>query len=606
MKIVTLFILLIWGFASVAQDIDSSLVIENIEIKANRISLPFKEESRSIEIITQKDISKMPSRDLAGILQFSAGIDIRQRGPNGVQADVGIRGGNFEQTLILINGIKMTDPQTGHHIMNIPLTPENIERIEIIKGPAARIYGQNAFSGAINIITKTSNEKSTNINFTAGQNQTLGLGIHSNFKPGIFGNHAFSISRNFSEGYRYNTDFDILNVFYQYQISLLKNQFEVIAGYSERRFGANGFYASPNFRDQYEEIQTSIIALQSNVVKKKWVHKNRIYWRRNQDEYIFVRDNPSLYRNLHIGNNLGIERHSTFQGKWGITGLGIELKNENFTSNNLGVRNRNVFSAYLEERININNFNLTPGISFHYYTDFGPRFFYGIDAGYYLGSGVNIFANAGTTYRIPSYTDRFYEDPANLGNPDLQPEEAFTYEAGIRKVGSKATVQMSYFNRLGYNIIDWTRDTLVSQQWKPVNIAEVNMQGVESSIGINVPAYTGLKLIGYQKLNYTYIQSSVGSDDAKESRYALENLRHQFTYLGTFRILGFDNTFTYRYLDRVSLDDYQVIDLRIKKRIFKFDFKLDINNLMNVSYKETNLVEMPGRWIIFGMNYRLI
>ena len=137
-------------------------LLDSIVITSARIELPFKENSRTIDIISRADIKQSAATNITDLLQQVAGIDMRRRGVNGMQADLYIRGGSFDQTLLLIDGIKVEDAQTGHHTMNMALPIEVIERIEIIKGPAARVFGQNAFTGAINIVTKN-NAKNVNV-----------------------------------------------------------------------------------------------------------------------------------------------------------------------------------------------------------------------------------------------------------------------------------------------------------------------------------------------------------------------------------------------------------------------------------------------------------
>jgi len=587
-----------------AQEIDTTLILDDVMLYSDRISMPFLEDSRSIEVIRAEEIAKFPARDIAGILQFATGVDIRQRGPHGVQSDIGIRGGGFEQTLILINGLKMTDPQTGHHIMNLPISPENIERIEIIKGPAARIYGQNAFAGVVNIITKVPDEMTGKVHLRAGQNQLFGGGIEMSL-PSKNTSQYISLNRNFSEGYRYNSDYDITNFIYQNQFVIQGAETSLFAGYTERQFGANGFYASPSFKEQYEEVQTSIVGLQSKIISGSWIIKPKVYWRRNQDEYFFVRSNPSIFRNMHIGNNLGAEVNTTYLSDLGATGIGVEVRRENLESTNLGERKRNLVSAYVEQRLDLGNFSITPGISFQYFSDFGPHFFYGADASYNLSRNFLVYGSAGTTYRVPSYTDRFYEDRANVGNADLKPEKALNYELGVKKLGRNYNLQLAGFRRIGSDQIDWTRDTLVSPKWTPINLNRVPVSGFEASLSTNLGYISGLNFLGYQKLNYTYIDADVEATDAVESRYLLENLRHQFTYLGSFNASYFYINLTYRYLDRVNLEDYQLIDLRLSKKFTKYNLYIDVNNLLDVQYKETNLVPMPGRWIVAGASFKL-
>src|SRR5690606_4557270 len=143
-----------WGLSSLAQE-DSTVImdLEEITIQENRMKIPFNEVSRNIQVIQRREIETTPARSLQEVLSFVPGVDVRQRGVSGTQANIGIRGGSFDQTLMLLNGIKLTDPQTGHHMMNIPLPLQGISSIDVLKGPGSRIYGQNAYAGAINIIT---------------------------------------------------------------------------------------------------------------------------------------------------------------------------------------------------------------------------------------------------------------------------------------------------------------------------------------------------------------------------------------------------------------------------------------------------------------------
>ena len=296
-----IFCILSFGVNVYSQEDTLSSEFEEIIIQDKRIEIQYSESSRTINVIDNKTIGSAPVQSIAELLQYVAGIDVRRRGVNGVQSDVSIRGGGFDQTQLMVNGINLSDPQTGHHLMNIPLNIEDIERIEILKGPGARVYGQNAFSGAINIVTKKNRGNSTDVFTSYSQHVTGRVGFSSSI-PVTNGSHRFSYSKSFSEGYRYNTDYNMDNVFYQSDFKWDNDQLQLIAGYSSRAFGANGFYASPNARDQYEETGTSLLSARLVHRSGSWTIRPSLYWRRNQDEYIFVRSNPSIYRNLHIGN----------------------------------------------------------------------------------------------------------------------------------------------------------------------------------------------------------------------------------------------------------------------------------------------------------------
>jgi iron complex outermembrane receptor protein len=205
-SIILLFVSLLKGYGLFSQNAQKEQPLDSVVITSSRIDLPFKENSRTISIVTSEDIEQSTATNVAELLQQVAGVDIRRRGVNGMQADLYIRGGSFDQTLLLIDGIKVEDAQTGHHTMNMALPIEVIERIEIIKGPAARVFGQNAFTGAVNIVTKDKIDKVNAVGFQTGSygqaNGTVTLG--KDFKASALMAHA---SVNTSDGYRYNTDF---------------------------------------------------------------------------------------------------------------------------------------------------------------------------------------------------------------------------------------------------------------------------------------------------------------------------------------------------------------------------------------------------------------
>ncbi len=320
-----------------------TIKLKEVSISSNRITLPFSKTSRTITILTADDILKNPASNLADLLQNVSGIDIRRRGTDGMQSDLYIRGGNFDQSLVLIDGVKMDDVQTGHHNMNAIISLENIERIEIIKGPAARIYGQNAFSGAINIVTKNvvENALNTQLNYGSYSNIKGVVSLSQKFNEGGI---LASVNYQESDGYRYNTDFENISTFLK---SNFKN-YNLTTSFTQRKFGANGFYASPSNIDQYEETQTSLVALGTEYGSDKILVKPRMYWRRNQDMYLFIRNNPSYYRNMHISNKVVMETNVVFNSKLGKTGVGLDLARVFLVSTNLGNHNRIVLTGFLE------------------------------------------------------------------------------------------------------------------------------------------------------------------------------------------------------------------------------------------------------------------
>src|SRR5690606_14160308 len=404
-----------------------------VTVTSSRIALPFKENSRTISIISSEHIKNSAATNLADLLQQEAGIDIRRRGTAGMQADLYIPGRSFDQYILLIDGIKMDDAQTGHHTMNAALPMEVIERIEIIKGSAARVFGQNAFTGAINIVTKKTTENTVSANLEAGSYNQLNASVTtaSNLENS---SHIVHVSRLTSDGYRYNTDYDNSNYFIKSTFNKKGQAIDMITNFSERKFGANGFYASPSAINQYEETQNSLIGFSTQFTSEKWQITPRIYWKRNQDEYVFNRLNPPAYRNLHITDKIGAEVNTSYTSSLGVTGFGVDMSKIYLRSNNLGDRNRFMTTLFLEHRFQLasDQLDITPGVAVTYFSDFKFHAFPGIDIGYRLNDHLKVYGNIGYTYRIPTYTDLYYTDPTTDGNPNLKPEEALSQEIGIK------------------------------------------------------------------------------------------------------------------------------------------------------------------------------
>ena len=226
-------------------------ILDEVIVSGIRIGIPLSKKTHSVTVLSAQQIRQSGARTLVVLLQQEVGVDIRQRGPAGTQADLYIRGGGFDQTLLLIDGIKLEDAQTGHHLLNLNVPLAVIERIEIIKGPAARVYGPNAFTGAIHIITKKKLAKQRQLEVEFGSFQSWRAAFTAGQQRQRSSMLA-SIDYNQSNGYRYNTDFKNLNGFLKNIWHKKKNPLQLLAAFNSRQFGANGFYATPEATDQYE------------------------------------------------------------------------------------------------------------------------------------------------------------------------------------------------------------------------------------------------------------------------------------------------------------------------------------------------------------------
>lgn len=575
--------------------------LDEVIISSTRIDLPFSKNSRTIQLITAEDMKKAGVSNVADALQQIAGIDIRRRGTNGTQADLYIRGGSFDQTLLLVDGIKVDDAQTGHHTMNLALPIEVIKRIEIIKGPAARVFGQNAFNGAINIITKDVPDTDVSLNVQGGSYNQFNAAVTAGINLDDI-SHIIHYSKNTSEGYRFNTDYDNQNFVLKSTFNKKNLPIAMLISLSDRNFGANGFYASPAATNQYEETMASLIGFSTVIKKGNFTWKPRVYWRRNEDEYVFVRNNQSIYRNLHISNKIAAELNGSYTSNIGVTGFGIETAKVYLSSNNLGDNNRFVSTLFLEHRLELfdKKIDITPGVAVTYFSDFKFFAFPGIDIGYQVLDNLRVYGNLGYTYRVPTFTDLNYQSPTTIGNPDLEPEKAFSQEIGLKWNAARFNASVAVFNRDSNRLIDYVK-MQSSDPWQPQNIQDVTTKGFETQLDYT---FTVNSFNQKLQLGYSFLDDKIKQSSFTFSQYSVNSLKHQMVgsyYMQFFK--NFTNSILYRYSERTSGDSYSVVDLGAAYTLKAFEFSLFANNIFNTEYTETNLVPMPKGNLLFGIRY---
>ena len=577
--------------------------LDTILIKSTRIDLPFKENARTIQVISAEFIKNSAATNVADLLQQVAGVDIRRRGTAGSQADLYIRGGGFDQTLLLIDGIKMDDAQTGHHTMNAALPIEVIERIEIIKGPAARVFGQNAFTGAINIVTKSTLANTASVNLEAGSFGQLNgsVTVGKEFENSSIIAHVGILT---SDGYRHNSDYENKNYLLKGVFNKKEQPIELIATFFDKKFGANGFYASATATEQYEETQSSLLGASTTFRTEKFKITPRVYWKRGQDEYVYIRDNPSVYRNLHITNKVGVETNASYTSDTGITGFGVDISRVFISSNNLGKRNRTMVNLFLEHRFKALNdkLDITPGVAVTYFSDFKFHAFPGLDIGFKLSDNLKAYGNLGITYRIPTYTDLYYNDRSTIGNSNLKPEEAFAQEIGLKFNSGRFTSSVAIFNRDADNLIDFIRPDVTSK-YEATNIAKVNTKGFELNTDYRFKLNEFNQTLSF---GYNYLNDDILDQNKDLSRYSLNTLKHQF--ITRFESKLFKNVrqnIIYKHAERTIGTSYNVWDASVILDVNKFNFTVTANNIFNAEYIESGFVPMPTSSLLFGLRYNL-
>lgn len=640
--------------------------MQEVQINSTRVPTLYSETARIIYIISKKDIEAMPVQSLQDLIEYAANIDVRQRGNEGVQADVSIRGGNFDQTLILLNGFKMNDVQTGHHNLNLPVDIESIEKVEILEGPGSRIFGINAYSGAINFITDNETVKQLKAGFFAGQHNYLGGNISISHKVKNFYNY-FSASYKKSDGYLSDsindTDFKILNLFYQNRLKIKFANFSLQVGYTDKAFGANSFY-TPKYPWQYEQTKTSFAALKSTKTGKIYSIENRLYIRRHQDRFELFREDkykrtgdffidgtdtakyiPGIYEawnyygghNYHLTNNIGAELKLNLYTKAGKSAIGAEYSFSEIKSNLLGdlldnsqnvpgeeygiftkSKSRENVNIYAEHLYKFKKITVSAGGSMNFNSQFNQTFSGGFDLSYVLISKLKAFVSLNQSARLPTFTDLYYDGPTNKGNSDLIPETALTYEAGMKYFGKKLQTNISAFRREGKNTIDWVRlsDTL---DWQVLNITELTTSGAEF-----FTEYTFLPGSYIQKIAFSYAYTDVVKQSGEYiSKYALDYLKHKTVFSLNHKIYkSISASWKFRseyregsysvydlktrtYTGEEDYEPYFLTDVRLLWKRKQFEIFADASNLFNVKYHEFGNIKMPERWLKAGIKVRL-
>ena len=571
-------------------------VLDEVIVSSPRIELSMGQQSRSVTTITSKEIAESGANTLIDVLSDVAGIELRSRGAQDVQSDIYIRGGGFDQVLLLIDGIKVDNPQTGHHTLNAILPIEMIERVEILKGAAGRVYGQNAFSGAINIVTKTPSTEDLKVTLSGGSfdYQKAALFATDQRESSSHTLYAETIS---SDGYRYNTDYYNQNYLWKSSWKTDQEPIELLASFNNRRFGANGFYASPTFTDQFEATQSSLLGLTTSI-NGNWHIKPKLYWKRGQDEFILFKNDPSIYRNMHITNKLGAEVNATKKHALGTTGIGFELAHVSIRSNNLGEHARTLAHGYLEHRFVSNRWDVTPGFSVSHYTDQDTFFYPGIDIGFQINGDSRLFFNSGYTYRIPTYTDLYYNDPTTVGNESLIPEKALSTELGFRHRQNNWKLSISLFQRDAKNYIDYV--VLAGEErWQATNIDQILSQGGELDVVLNSNSHKF-------SVGYAYLKDDVDGVSSALSRYAINSRKHHLSTRWTLRWNSLiTSSISYRYAEQDSGYHYNVVDANMAVVKGRVKLSLSAHNILNADYTEQNLVPMPKGHALLSLQYQL-
>lgn len=628
-----------------AQDATSNqtpqtVALDEVEVLGSRTPLTVSQAARIVTVIGKQEIAAAPVRTVNDLLKYAVGVDVRQRGAMGIQTDIGIRGGTADQITILLNGVNISDPQTGHNAMDIPIDISRIERIEVLEGPAGRAYGTSSLLGAINIITTVPEKSQLTAHAEGGSygyaNTGIGINLlNHHFTHGIFGSYsrADGYSRN-NEG-QLNSDFTTAKAFYEGAYRSSENvKLKWWGGYSQKDYGANTFY-SAKFDNQFEQTRKIFTALQAETQWDFFRLKTSAYWNRSYDRFEMVRGQKP---NRHRTDVTGADINGYLTTPIGKTALGITLRNEGIISTGIGdplhhtttIGNtgqtytngvdRTLINAFIEHNIVLRRFTLSAGIvaGQNTYDQTGFRIYPGVDASYQLARDWKLYASYNTSARYPNFTEMFYNYPGYKANKYLEPESMEAFELGVKYLTPAIRATLSGYYHKGSNLIDWIMlaSAGTDAAWESVNLLHINSKGIETTFETDFtqlfPAQTWL---GKLKLSYNYISQDKQAEPGQVSKYALEYLRHKLVAQTTFHLSpALLWSISYRWQERIGnyidlqgavhrYTPYGLLDTRFSFSRPRYSLYLEANNLLNRTYYDYGSVPQPGCWFRIGGSY---
>jgi vitamin B12 transporter len=590
-------------------------VKQEIAVVATRLDVA--PVSATVRVVTREEIAAMPGvRAVPDVLMTVVGIDVRRRGLNGTQADIGIRGSDFNGTLLLVDGQPVTDPESGHLSADFDVPLAAVERIEVLSGGGSALWGSNAVGGVVNIVTRGADLGRSNMQcetrYGHGSDSLDAGGYRAAMRLGESVSAAVDWHRTENSGFRDDTESasGLLRVSGRWDTGA--GPVALGLGYASRNFGAYGFYGT-TFPNQQESTRTRTATLSSTLALGGWTLTPSAFARAHHDDFVLVRNDPSFYENLHdtvSGVVRAAARHALLGG---TLAFGVEGGRETISSTNLGSHGRGHGALFAEFAHAWDPGapaagGLRAGLRADTYEGYGSRLSPYAGAAWDALPRLALRASLGTSFRVPSFTELYYVDPQNVGNPDLRPEKAWNAEVGAALAASALTLDAAYFHRHATDLIDFVRSSS-SELFRARNVREADADGVEVSADWTRGRPSFLTQLRVQAA-YVFVDLaslSAAADGATQGKYVLDPLHAKWDVAAGVA-LPFDLSATSRlsYLSRPSFaDGVWLLSARLSWQAFQgriLEFFLDGDNLGNVRYEEVAGVPLPGRTFFGGFN----
>lgn len=634
----------------------TELKLDEVVITGSRAPLTLLESAKIVSVITRDDVQRAAAASINDILKLVPGVDVRQRGAFGVQTDISVRGGNFDQIVILLNGVPVSSPQTGHLSADFPVSPEDIERIEVLEGPVARVYGSAAFNGVINIVTQGASTAQGGEPFDGSYAHLSGGSYgYANANGGIHydnGKEEGAISTALSGGYSRcddvtpNSNFTSSRLFWTGDYRSEAVTLHAQAGYSYKPYAANTFYGASS-TDQWESNERIMAAVNADV-RLGAVHlAPQLYWNRWFDHYQWHKDNPAG-ENYHKTDAYGASLNAWMSSAIGKTLVGFEMRREAIWSTKLGELmaegdwvssgghdansdikykyhdSRTNSSFFLEHNVLLRDWTISLGLLANRNSglDSKWRLCPGVDVSYRPSADWKLTASWNMAMRMPTFTDLYYSGANIEGNRDLKPEKTSDFNVGTTYSHGAWSVEAQIFYSHKTDMIDWVTYSVPTQQNGQVvpvsdgifHSVNFGLDNVGADLGITFrpkAVYGNGFPLNTLSVRYSYIdEHSKYNVTVIQSKYAMDYLRHKLCLSADADLLRNVNlSASWRWHDRTGDNQpYALLDAKLSWKLCNnhvtgcsTSLYVECTNILNKRYYDYVAIPQPPRCFKAGV-----
>jgi len=578
-------------------------VTETMVVLGTATPVPLAESSASVLVLPVNFLETVTQASPQDLLRSDASVFIEQRGAGGGQADLVLRGGAFEQGLVLLNGFRIDDSQTAHHNLDLPISLDAIDSIQVLHGAGSTLHGADALSGVVDFLTAAPTASSLQLrtgggSFGSNEESLLGALVRRQWSSRL------TADRNFSTGFMTDRDFRNEDAALENWLHSRLGVSDLMVATSDRSFGANQFYGP------YSSWERT----------KGWFASGRqelgsqteadFGYRRHTDEFVLLRNDPSVYENNHTDGSwqASLRRTESIAGS-SVFQYGLESDGDSIESSNLGRHARNRGAGYLDLDLKPSQrrWNLSTGLREEILSGGAQAVFSPHLAGIFrVTDALKMRASGGYGFRIPTYTDLYYSDPTTNGNPSLKPESAWSGEGGADwSATSKLSISAAGFYSRQHDTIDYVRAN-AALPWKASNLSGVHFSGLECSANWSVAKGEQVQFAWTQLFGAQAWLNGLQSEYALN--YPVANIHATWTAVLPYAVtitnaVHIAKPYQQSVTQFWNATAYPVWDAAITRNAGRIRPYLRLNNLSNTGYQEIQGVAMPGRSLVGGVSY---